>query len=250
MEQTTKIKKWHCLNSTHLKIIAMISMFIDHLGKTILYDQEWMSCVGRIAFPIFAFQIAEGYNHTRDFKKYLKRMFIYALISEIPYNVMAGGLINPTGQNVMFTFCIALVVIRLIDNSWKKNKVLGIAVGIAATFVGYILGFLFMTDYMGYGVLTVVVLWILGKIKFSRILQFLAIIYINWEMIAGLNLVWTINGKEVWVPVQAFAILAMIPIAMYNGKKGQGGTRFQHAVYIFYPVHMLILGILMMIFCY
>ncbi len=240
-----KIKQLKCLNSTHLKIIAMLTMFLDHAGKTVFFQYEWFTYIGRIAFPIFAFQIAEGYNRTKDFKAYLKRMFIYALISEIPYNVMAGGVINPGGQNVLFTFCIALVVIRLIDNNWKKNKLLGAVTAVVATYIGYLLGFIVMTDYMGYGVLTVVVFWIFSRVKYGEILQLLGIIYIHGTMIKGLNLVWMLNGEEIWIPVQAFAIFAMIPILMYNGEKGPGGKKFQRAVYIFYPAHMLILGILM-----
>lgn len=245
---TNALNKLKCLNSTHLKIIAMFTMLMDHLGKTLFISQGWLTCIGRLAFPIFAFQIAEGYNHTKDFKVYFKRMLIYALIAEIPYNVMAGFPINPAGQNVLFTFCISLLVIRAIDLSWQKNRYIGILVAVAATFAGYVLAFLFMTDYMGYGVLTVVAFWAFGKIKFGWIAQIISIVYINWFMIAGESFTLNMFGRELWVPIQAIGILSLIPIFLYNGKKGPGGKTFQRAVYIFYPAHMLILGILMFIF--
>ncbi len=244
------INKFKCLNSTHLKIIAMVTMFMDHAAKTIFINQEWLMYVGRLAFPIFAFQIAEGYNHTKDFKAYLKRMFKYALIAEIPYNVMAGGPINPSGQNVLFTFCIALIVIRVIDLGWQRHWAIGVGAAVVATYVGYILAFILMTDYMGFGVLMVVVFWLCGRIKYGWIFEIAAIIYINVEMIRGLSFVWTINGNEVWIPMQTFAVFALIPIFMYNGKKGQGGAKFQRAVYIFYPAHMLILGLLKILIVY
>ncbi len=247
---TDTLNKIKCLNSTHLKIIAMLTMFLDHAGKTLFWRYDWLTYIGRIAFPIFAFQIAEGYNHTKDFKAYLKRMFIYALIAEVPYNIMGGGLINPTSQNVLFTFCIALLVIRIIDNSFKKHKLLGILALVAGTFIGYMAGFIFMTDYMGYGVVTVVLLWVGTKIKFGWITQVLTILYVNIKMIGGLSLVWIYNGEEIWIPVQAFAVFSLIPILMYNGTKGPGGKKFQKAVYIFYPAHMLILGLLMIFFVY
>ena len=113
-----------CLNTTHLKLIAMACMLLDHLWATLVDGNLWMTCVGRIAFPIFAFQVAEGYAHTKNFKRYLLRMFLFALAAEIPYNLMTGGWwFHPLGQNVMFTFCLALLLIRLIDKAWAKHRV-------------------------------------------------------------------------------------------------------------------------------
>ena len=72
--------------------------------------------MGRLAFPLFAFLVAEGYEHTRDFDRYFRRMLLFAVVSEIPFNLMTGGsLINPFHQNVMFTFCIALLLLRTLD---------------------------------------------------------------------------------------------------------------------------------------
>lgn len=83
-----------------------------------------MTNLGRLAFPIFAFQIAEGYARTHNFKRYLGRMFLFALISELPFNLMTGGgLLFPFHQNVMFTFCLALLMLRLADLGRARGPV-------------------------------------------------------------------------------------------------------------------------------
>ncbi len=246
--EKTKNNTFKCLSSNALKLIAIITMLMDHLGKTIFENQYWMTYIGRLAFPLFAFLIAEGYNHTSDFKKYLNRMLIYALISEIPYNLMSGGIFNLGGQNVLFTFIIALLAIRLIDKSWHKNRWLGIIAGFTATPAGFILATILGTDYYGFGFLTVICFWVFGKIKYCGwLLQLLSIIYVNWKLIAGECFTIMIGNYELWIPYQCIAILSMIPIFMYNGKLGGGGKKFQTFAYVFYPAHMAILGLLMII---
>lgn len=79
------------ISTAALHIIAMLFMLMDHLWATLLPAQEWLTCVGRIAFPIFAFMSVEGYFHTHNFKKYLLRMLVFAVISEIPFDLMYGG---------------------------------------------------------------------------------------------------------------------------------------------------------------
>ncbi len=240
--------KLKCLTSNNLKMIAIVTMFCDHLYKSILISQPWLTYVGRLAFPIFAFLIAEGYDRTKDFKGYIKRLFIYALISEIPYNLMFGSPIYLGGANVLFTFLIALLVIRAIDQSWKKNKFLGIFIGIVTIIAGFLVSSIIFTDYYGPGFLMVVCFWIFSKIKFGWIFQTLSLIYINWKLIAGECFTLMIAGHELWIPYQAIAILSMLPILMYNGELGKGGKTFKNFAYIFYPAHMAILAILMMIF--
>ena len=73
--------------SMSLHIMAMIFMLFDHLWGTIVPGNDWMTCIGRISFPIFAFMIVEGYFNTKNLKKYIKRLFIFAIISEIPFNL-------------------------------------------------------------------------------------------------------------------------------------------------------------------
>ena len=112
------------ISACTLHILAMFLMFLDHLWATLLPAQEWMTCLGRIAFPIFAFMTVEGYFHTHNLKKYLLRLFICALISEIPFDLMSNGLLfYPYHQNVIWTFIIGLIGIYLMELAKKKEAV-------------------------------------------------------------------------------------------------------------------------------
>ena len=241
------MSKLKCLNGTHLKIIAMVCMLIDHLWATVVPGNMWMTCVGRIAFPVFAFQVAEGYAHTKNFKKYLLRMLLFAVISELPYNLMAGGYwFSPFGQNVMFTFCLALLLIRLIDKARAKHWVWGLAATVIGAFAGYFVGMLTFVDYYGFGILMVLVFWLFREVRFGRIIMLAAVIYINCVMMGGLHLEFILFGREFLFPQQGFAVLAMIPIFLYNGRRGLESKWFQYLGYAFYPAHMLILALVAM----
>lgn len=236
-----------CLNGTTLKALAMVLMFLDHACWTIAFEYQWLTCVGRLAFPIFAFLIAEGYRHTRDFDCYFRRMLLFAVISEIPFNLMTGGaLFHPFHQNVMFTFCIALLLLRQVDKAWKRSPWQGLLVAAFAGCLGYGLGFITFVDYYGYGVLTVLIFWLAGKMPFGWLLELAALVWINVELMGGMSYVLTLWGREIWVPQQAFAVLALIPIWLYNGQRGPGGKKWQYFGYAFYPAHILILSLLTM----
>lgn len=251
MSEKNGLHKLKCLNAAHLKIIAMVCMLLDHLWGALVSGNLWMTCVGRIAFPIFAFQVAEGYAHTKNFKKYLLRMFLFALISEIPFNLMSGGWwIHPFGQNVMFTFCLSLLLIRVIDKARQRHWALGLLAVAVGAFVGYFVGMFTFVDYYGYGILMVLMFWLFRDVKFGWLIQLAAMIYINFEMIGGMHLEFTLFGlsvQNVLLPTQGFAVLALIPIWLYNGERGIGKKWFQYAVYAFYPVHMLILALIAML---
>ena len=150
------------LTAFQLKVIAMIAMLCDHAAKTISFgfDVNWFLYIGRIAYPIFAFQLVEGYFKTKDFKKYCKRLLIFAIISEIPYNFIAGlsSIINPFSQNVLWTMLIGLLVLKIIDKILFQNlnffiKTLGVVFIIIA---GYLVATFAMVDYSGPGILTFV----------------------------------------------------------------------------------------------
>lgn len=248
MSERIGLHKLKCLNAAHLKIIAMVCMLLDHMWGTVVSGNLWMTCVGRIAFPIFAFQVAEGYARTKNFKKYLLRMFLFALIAEIPFNLMSGGWwINPLGQNVMFTFCLSLLLIRIIDKARARHWGLGLAAVVIGAFAGYFVGMFTFVDYYGYGILMVLVFWLFRDVKFGWLIQLAAMIYINFEMLGGMHYEVFLFGKSVMLSVQGFAVLAMIPIGLYNGRRGTDKKWFQYAVYAFYPVHILILSLIAML---
>ena len=242
------MRKLKCLNASHLKMIAMACMLLDHMWATVIPGNMWLTCVGRIAFPIFAFQIAEGYAHTKNFKRYLLRMFLFALVAEIPYNLMTGGnWFSPLGQNVMFTFCLSLLLIRLIDKARGRHWALGLVAAVAGAVVGFLVGMVTFVDYYGYGILMVLVFWLFRNVRFGWLITLAAMVYINFEMIGGMHLEVFLFGHDVLLSLQGFAVLAIIPIWLYNGEQGCRHKAFQYGCYAFYPAHMLILSLIAML---
>ena len=147
------------LSAAALHIIAMALMLMDHLWATLLPAQDWLTCAGRVAFPIFAFMAVEGYFHTHDLKKYTLRLLLFALLSEIPFDLMYGGTwFYPVHQNVIWTLLIGLLGIRAMEAVREKGKTwLYLLTCVAVTVLGFALGTLGMVDYYGMGVLTVFV---------------------------------------------------------------------------------------------
>jgi len=257
------------ISSSTLHIIAMALMFCDHLCMTLLGNQMWLHYVGRIAYPIFAFMLVEGFRHTGNLKKYFLRMLAFALISEIPFDLMCGGTwFFPTQQNVMFTFLISMLLMLLMEQPKKiKNAVVKYLVfGVTALFtllLGFIVGTLTMVDYFGGGIVMVLCFYLFQgerilsfEVKYKKTWSRLLVVWINrvaqayllWqicnEMIGGLCENITIFGKTYEVVVEAFGIFAMIPIWLYNGKKGIGTKPFKYFCYAFYPAHIFLLVIL------
>jgi len=233
--------------SASLHIMAMAFMLLDHLWGTIVPGNDWMTCVGRLAFPIFAFMIVEGYFHTKNLKKYSLRMLIFAVISEIPFNLaFGGGIFYPTHQNVLWTFLIAMGLIHLNELARGKGKIwLTVLTGIGTVIVGYVVGLVTMVDYYHIGVLTVLVFYFFRQGKWwSYVGQFACLVYMNFEMLGGFGYVLNIFGREVFFARQGLAVLALIPIWLYRGRQGYHNKVLKYVNYGFYPVHLAILWII------
>ena len=111
------------LSAAALHIIAMALMLMDHLWATLLPAQDWLTCAGRLAFPIFAFMTVEGYFHTRNLKRYALRLLLFALLSEVPFDLMYGGTwFYPVHQNVIWTLLLGLLGVHLMETVRKKQK--------------------------------------------------------------------------------------------------------------------------------
>lgn len=243
-----KEKKYPDLSSTALHIIAMFCMLLDHMWATVTPGNPWMTCVGRIAFPLFAFMIVEGFFHTKNLKKYFLRMFLFALIAEIPFDLMYGSMaFYPYHQNVLWTFLLALLGVWVIDTVRKREKRwLTLPVSVLTVAVCTALGFLTMVDFYGVGVLTVFLFYFFRGRKWWCLLgQFAGMYYLNVELLGGLCYQFTVFGHTFEVVRQGFALLALIPIWLYRGRQGCHSKPFQYFCYAFYPLHCLILYLLL-----
>ena len=234
------------ITSAGLHLIAMICMLLDHLWATVVPGNEWMTCVGRIAFPIFAFLLTEGFFHTRSRKQYALRLFIWALICEIPFNLMyAGRLLYPVHQNVLWTFLLALGLMAW-NERLREAPLWRRALRFAATvIVGLLAGTLTMVDYYGFGVAMALFFYFFrGKKWYHRAGQFLGLYWINVLMMGGLVYEFTALGRLWVIHQQGFALFALIPIWLYRGRKGYDSKTFRLFCYGFYPAHMLALALL------
>ena len=255
--QTGEIWRKRGISSAVLKNIAVVTMLIDHIGAVIvirlliqkglygaMVDQEayiaWvgqnrgmygtymaMRIIGRLAFPIYCFLLAEGFQKTHNVKKYLGRMLLFALISEIPFDLaLSGRLWNTEYQNVFFTLFIGLMVIaglRLVDQrlagteTWRKLAGVGLyAVIIVA---GSVLALVLKTDYSFKGILAITVLYLFRSRRKAQV----------W---AGVIVFLLMDGLEM------IAALSFLLIWFYNGERGRQNKYF---FYFFYPVHLLLL---------
>ena len=240
------------LTSFQLHVLAMGLMLCDHLWATLLPGAEWLTCIGRIAFPIFAFLTVEGYFHTHDLRRYLLRMLLFALISEIPFNLVCGGRVfYPLHQNVLWTFLISLLLIHGIEKTREKGKrVLTAAVAAGAAVFGYLFGFLSFVDYFGPGILTVLVFYLFrGREPMCMLGQVLCLYWLNVKILGGYYYVIPLFGHEFQLVQQGLALLALIPIWLYRGEQGYHSKWFQYFQYAFYPGHLLVLYLLWRMIC-
>jgi hypothetical protein len=128
-------RRFQILDGTALKIIAVICMVFDHIGDSFFPEQTWMRAVGRIAMPVFAFCIAEGFIHTHDKKRYMMRMGIFALISEVPFDLFAGDGIGLSHQNIMFTFFWAMCGLVCYEKITENKTAAAKAAGLTRVFI-------------------------------------------------------------------------------------------------------------------
>ena len=242
MENKRKIET----TSFSLHILAMVFMLCDHLWGTIVPGNDWLTCVGRLAFPIYAFMIVEGYFHTKNIKKYVGRLLLFAVLSEIPFNLaMGSSLFYPIHQNVLWSFLLSIGLIRWNENVKEKHLLKRILVGTASVCIGYLVGLITFVDFYHAGVLSVLAFYFFRKKQWWCYLgQLICLWYIHVEMLGGFFYEVQILGQTYWIARQGFALLALIPIWLYRGKQGYHSKALQYGYYAFYPVHLLILGLL------
>ncbi len=213
------------MSSFALKTLAVIAMLIDHIGYTFFPSEDLFRIIGRIAFPLFAFQVALGFKHTKDRNKYILRMLIIAIISQIPHQLLLSIYNSKFSLNVCFTFLLALLILKSLEDVkpiWSKILCL-IPLFVISYFLKY--------EYYIYGILLVITFYY----TYKNPLLMLAWVFILTNVYAAYR-----NSVLIF-----YSIVALIPIAFYNGKKGKD---LKYFFYAFYPVHMLVLYLIYM-FC-
>ena len=230
------------ISALTLKLLGITFMLLDHLWATV-WSVPWFTVIGRLAFPIFAFQIAEGFFLTSDRRRYMRRLLVFALISEIPFNLMlADSVFYPLHQNVMFTFLIALLLMQWMEKQ-RGNLLRFVGVSVVCVLLAMVLGLVTFVDYYHYGVLIVLLFYWTRGMKFGWLVQLAGMLYIC-DAMAGLVYPITLFGQTLEIGQQMFAVLALVPIWLYNGQKGYSSKAVQLACYWFYPVHLAVLYVL------
>ena len=241
------MKKHFDLSSASLHILAMVLMLCDHLWATVIPGSQWLNSLGRLAYPLFAFLAVEGYFHTKNLKRYVLRLTVFALLSEIPFNLMYGSsLFYPFHQSVIWTLLLGIGCIHLNELARKKGKpALRILTAVGTVAGGALAGLVTMVDYNAVGVVTILVFYFFRERKWWCLAgQLAALYYLNVEVLSGLAWPVTLLGREFFLVQQGLALLALVPIWLYRGRQGYHSKGFQYACYAFYPVHMLVLYLL------
>lgn len=231
MHENHSLSNHKFLSGSVLKLIAVITMLIDHFGYVFYAFPAFrvplftalgetvtvyflLRKIGRLAFPIYCFLIGEGLRHTRSQVKYLLRLLVFAVISEIPYNLMvSGNLLCHAHQNVFFTLFLGALAIYFYQNI--KNGLLKTVLMLAVLGISVVLE----ADYGAAGVVAILLLYVLRDHPIVQV-------------VAGYSL---FSGG-------VYAIAAFIPINMYNGQRGFiQSLILKYAFYLFYPLHILLL---------
>lgn len=222
------------LSQEELKIIACVTMLLDHIGA-VFCSGIGLRIIGRVAFPIYCFLLAEGVHFTRNSKKYGLRLLIGALLSEIPFDLLFFGGLTFAHSSVMVTLLLGFLFAQAAKRigSSGLQLLLVIPFAVAAELLG--------TDYGGWGV-AMVALFVLSRgRKQARIIQTIGLAVICW-MIGGL----TLRVGVIHIPVEMAGLAALVPIFCYSGRKATESVWIQRGFYLFYPAHLTILLIIFM----
>ena len=222
------------LSQEGLKIIACISMLLDHIGALLLPQVYWLRAIGRLAFPIYCYLLAEGAYRTKSPVKYGLRLGIGAVISEIPLDFACFGMLVWQEQNVMFSlllgFLMAICMIKC--KHWALQLLVVIPFAYGAE--------LLHTQYGALGIVLMALFVLTRNMPKKWLIQTLWMLAISWLMDPTVLPVFGIEMR-----VQMCAVVAMLPIGLYSGRKLTHSKWVQWAFYLFYPVHMALLWIVM-----
>ncbi len=222
------------LTGNQLKLLALVCMTCDHVYRALLPQYAILNIIGRLAFPVFSYMIAEGCRYTSNRARYLGIMALTALLCQVVYFVVMGSLY----QCILVTFSLSILLIYLLDYSMQKptpaNKACALLGVLVVFFVAELLPQLLPnTDfYIDYGMAGILVpaLIFFGKNRLQKLLL----------AAFGLCLVAISQGGIQW-----FSLLALLPLALYNGRRGKWNLKY--LFYIYYPAHLAVLQLLRML---
>jgi len=210
------------MNVLIIKIIALTSMIIDHYGAIFQSGTDIYRIIGRIAFPIYCFLLVEGYYHTKDVKKYAKRLFVFALISEVPFDLAFYNKIGFVHQNIFFTLLIGLAAIYFIDNKDGKYNFNKYYVMAAAGILSIIL----LVDYDIIGIIYILTFYLTRNYPKPKMIYFTALVMFCANFMSS--------------ALQQFSLLSLPIIYFYNGELGPKNKFLQILFYVAYPIHLII----------
>lgn len=229
------------MNAFSIKIIAIATMVIDHVGVFLLPGIFELRMIGRLSFILFAWFIANGAIHSRNSFLYLKRLIILALLSQIPFLLARRQLYpNSIELNIFFTLSLGLSAIIILQR--VKNlalKVLGVffMIFLAEKFAS---GF----SYGAYGVITILLFYLFYKnLTIAAVLQAVAIFYFysRYVLLSGRPLDYFYSVHSISL-IQPLALFSLLLIGLYNRREG---PKAKILFYLFYPLHFLIIYLLM-----
>ncbi|SDB51622.1 TraX protein [Pseudobutyrivibrio sp. YE44] len=248
------------VNGNALKMIAVITMFVDHfaagfylhwLGLPEAFNSpsyefycdiyHLMRGIGRMAFPIYCFMLVEGFFHTRNIKNYCLRLIQIAIISEIPFDLaLRKGKIDFLSNNVLWELLLGLIVLCCMDyvlhlsEGIFENEIVRRVAMVLIMFLGMGLAYITKLDYRHAGIACIAVIYFLyGATKESRLTAFAV----------GVLMLTLMSSKT-----EAYAAAMLVPLFFYNGKKGSDSVALRRFFYSFYPVHLILIYLLRVIF--
>ena len=227
-----------CLSNFDLKLIAIITMTIDHIGivfGTPFYN--FLRAVGRLSFSIFAFLLTEGYVHTKSFSKYFLRLLVLSIISEVVYDyVFFNSFFYLDSNNIFFTLTLGLLTILLLDKG-RNIVITHIKEKVDAKII---LFFIYTLIIVMMGIISIMCNFSYGMLGILMISFF----YLFKENFPLLVISITLSTLVLGEAMQYFSLFSLILIYFYNKELGKKCKLF---FYLYYPVHILVLGLIKII---
>lgn len=231
------------MTSFVLKIIAIITMIIDHFGIAYFKYTTQMNVVGRIAFPIFAFQITQGYIYTKNLKKYLFRLFCFALISQIPFMLFRSIYTTGFALNIFFTLLFGLLSILGYDiishcpvTLCKIKKIDSLLKNLFSILCVILIGILAEVCNFDYGFFGIGIIFLFYIFRNHKILM--TVSFVICCLIKYMIMIFKYGYHYLYLLLGLFTILPIVFICLYNGKQGK---KVKYFLYFFYPIHLLVL---------